>query len=449
MKKVFVANRGEIAVRIIKGCKELGLRTATVYSQADKNAPHVNMADEAYGIGPAVPQKSYLNIEANLDALKKSKAEAVHPGYGFLSENSAFARAVEDIGVKWIGPSPSVMEKIDSKSYCRQVAEQTMVPCIPGTSSKISNVKDIRKCFSQVGSPLMIKLDRGGGGKGIEVVEESATDEALEKKLLSIQSVGKFAFNSSDCYLEKQIQKARHIEVQFLADHHGNTVTVGERECSVQRRYQKVIEESPSPVISEEDRQRLSKMTIKLVNALGYHNAGTLEFIREENGQFYFMEINARLQVEHGVTEMVTGIDIVKQQIAIASGEPLRIRQADIHLNGHAIEARIYAEDPKTLIPSPGRITHLNLPEENSFLRIDHALETGMEITPYYDPMVAKVIVWAETRAGAIERMEDALSRLEIEGIQTNIETNLFIINREEFLKAKIHTHTLEKLISL
>ncbi len=391
MKKILIANRGEIVLRVIRAARELGIKTVAVYSEADKEALHVREADEAYHIGPSPPPLSYLNIDNIMEAVRKAGADAVHPGYGFLSENAAFAKAVVGAGVTWIGPSPEVLTNIESKAYCRQLGNSVGVPITPGTIGSISDISEIITCFEELGPPLLLKLDRGGGGKGILPIYHK---EEIAKVFEASQSIGKVAFGYSDCYVEKRVANPKHIEVQFIADNYGHVVTLGERECSVQRKYQKVVEEAPSPVVTSIERVMLSDWTIRIVKEMQYRNAGTVEYLRSEDGNYYFMEVNARIQVEHPVTEMVTNIDIVKNQLKIASGEELAIKQENIELKGHAIQARIYAEDPVTFIPSPGIINTIKFPKIDEKTRIDHALQSGMVISPYYDPMLAKIIVW-------------------------------------------------------
>ena len=446
ISKLLIANRGEIAIRIIRACKDLGIRTVAVYSDVDKNAPHTRAADEAYYIGPSLPPKSYLNIESIVITAKKSGANAVHPGYGFLSENANFAKAVASQGIIWVGPSPEVMSKIEQKCYCRQIAASIGVPYIPGTVKPVKSVEEIRCCFKEFGEPLLLKLDRGGGGKGIEMIMDNEEVEGIYEKA---KRVGLFAFNNPDCYVEKRLDKPRHIEVQFIADHHGSCISLGERECSIQRRYQKIIEESPGPGITEAERENLSEWTIKLARTMDYTNAGTMEFLRTRDGKFFFMEINARLQVEHAVSEFVTGIDIVKNQIRIASGEKLGIRKEEVRLNGHAIEARVYAENPVTFVPTPGTVKKLCLPPSGPEVRIDHALEEGINISPYYDPLLAKIIVWGASRKEAIDRMKTALSQFYVEGIDTTVSTNQLILKRKEYLEGDISIQFVDDMLGL
>lgn len=445
MEKLLIANRGEIAIRILRSARDIGLKTVAIYSEADKDAPHVHEADEALHIGPAVPQKSYLNIEALIKALRHCGADAVHPGYGFLSENAAFARAVEAEGVTFVGPPSDILSSIESKCYCRQLCHGLQIPITPGSPGVVSSAEDIRKLFYELGSPVLLKLDRGGGGKGIlPIIHEYEIENAFEAS----RSMGRAAFDSPDCYVEKALKKARHIEVQFMGDNFGNYITLGERECSMQRRYQKIIEETPSPVVSPAERARLMEWTIKLASAMGYRNAGTIEFLRSAEGQYYFMEINARIQVEHPVTELVTGVDIVRYQLEIAAGKKLAINQADIQFDGHSIQARVYAEDPVSFFPSPGIISKLRFPVIKKVkTRLDHALKENSAVSPYYDPMLAKVIVWGSTRGRAIERLQKRLAYFEIEGVKTSIPLVQLILSSQVFQSGDFHTESLAELL--
>jgi acetyl-CoA carboxylase biotin carboxylase subunit len=444
IKKLLIANRGEIVCRIIRACRDLGVKTVAVYSEADKDAYYAKQADESYHIGPANPVRSYLDIDAIINAAKKSGADAVHPGYGFLSENAAFATAVAEAGITWVGPSPQVLKTIESKLQCKVIAVAASVPVIPGTVTSVKDENDILDFVAEFGFPILLKLDKGGGGKGIESVKENDNVKEIYER---VARIGYSAFSSPDCFIEKEIVRPRHIEVQFLADQYDHCVCLGERECSIQRRHQKIIEESPSPVVSAQDRNNLYDYTTKLVRAMGYQGAGTIEFLRSEDGQFYFMEVNARLQVEHPVSEMVTGIDIVRNQITIAAGQKLDFQQEDIQLNGHAIEARIYAEDPVNFTPSPGTITELHLPQTDSVLRIEHALEAGGKVPPYYDPMLAKVITWGATRPVALQRLISALTQIHIEGVKTTILTNLKILDHQQYVAGTFDVSFIEKEI--
>lgn len=441
ISKILVANRGEIVSRIIKTCKEMGISTVVVYSEADQNAPYIGEADQAVLIGPANPVQSYLNIEAIIEAAKKTGAEAIHPGYGFLSERGAFAEAVENVGIIWVGPSPQVLKSISSKSYCRRLVDSVEVPVIPGTLGLVKSADEVIDHGVKNGWPVFVKLDKGGGGKGIERVSEAGEAEEVLQRATRI---GAMAFGSGDCYIEAVVQNPRHIEVQFLADKHGNCVCLGERECSVQRRHQKIIEEAPSVVVTERDRSLLFDRTVRIIQKIGYQGAGTLEFLRSGNDNYYFMEVNARLQVEHPVTEYLTGIDIVKWQLLIASGTQLDFTQHDVQFNGHAIEARVYAEDPETFIPSPGTITTLRFPGQDTKVRIDHALKENTTVPPYYDPLLAKVIAWGTTRNTASKRLSKALSEFQIEGVKTTTPLNLKILNSPEFQNGNIDTNFID-----
>lgn len=444
MKKVLIANRGEIVLRVIRAARELGLKTVAVYSDADENAMHVREADEAYHIGKSPPPMSYLNIANILDAVKRSGADAVHPGYGFLSENADFAKAVVESGTTWVGPSPQVLHSIESKSYCRKLGRKLGVPITPGTADNVDDVETIVRLFRELGPPLLLKLDKGGGGKGIQPI---CTEDQIVPVFESSKSIGKMAFGSPECYVEKRIANPRHIEVQCLGDNEGNYVALGERECSVQRKYQKVVEEGPSPVVSVEDRQKLQSWAVSILREMGYNNAGTVEFLRDENGNFYFMEVNARIQVEHPVTEMITGMDLVKTQLLIAMGERLGIRQEDVNIRGNAIELRIYAEDPFTFVPSPGTVTEIAFPRLSNGVRLDHALEPGLKVSPFYDPMLAKLIVHAADRHGAIELMKESLRAFRIEGVKTTIPLGLLIMESDAFVEGSFTTDTLAGLI--
>jgi acetyl-CoA carboxylase biotin carboxylase subunit len=444
MKKLLVANRGEIVLRVFRAAKELGLKTVAVYSDADENAPHVREADEAYNIGKSPPPMSYLNIGNLIEAVRKTGADAVHPGYGFLSENADFARAVVENGTTWVGPSPDVLHNIESKSYCRQLGQRLGVPITPGTVGSIESADVIVKLFKELGPPLLVKLDKGGGGKGIQPIY---SEDQIVAIFESSQSIGKMAFGSPDCYIEKRIVNPRHIEVQCLGDNHGNFVALGERECSVQRKYQKVVEEGPSPVVTPAEREKLQAWAVTILREMGYNNAGTVEFLRADDGSFYFMEVNARIQVEHPVTEMITGVDLVKSQLKIAMGERLEISQNDVAIKGSAIELRIYAEDPLTFMPSPGTITRIDFPDLSEKVRLDHALEVGFKVSPFYDPMLAKLIVCASSRHKAIEQMKRSLADFHIEGVKTTIPLGLLIMESDAFEDGYFHTDSLASVL--
>jgi len=434
--KLLIANRGEIAVRIIRTCRRLGIKTIAIYTQVDSDAMHVRLADEAYSLGS--DPYSYLNIYKIVEIAKRSCADAVHPGYGFLSEKAAFAKAVEDAGIIWVGPRWNIIEMLESKSITRSIAHSIGVPVVPGTLSPVT-LAEAKKIAEELGFPILLKADRGGGGRGIRIIRSF---EELEKLFNVAVEEMKTSFGSDKVYVEKFIPRARHIEVQILADHYGNVVALGERECSIQRRYQKVIEEAPSPIVTELERAKMYDYAVKFMKHVKYSNAGTIEFIRDEHGNFYLIEVNKRIQVEHPVTEMVTGIDIVEQQIKIAEGRELEIRESVRKFNGHAIEARIYAEDPNTMLPSPGIITLVEFPRVE-YVRIDHAIAPGIEITHFYDPMIAKVIAQGRTREEARVRLVKALSEFRIDGIKTSIPLLIEVLNTREFIEGRFDTQFL------
>jgi len=445
VEKLLIANRGEIVVRIISTARRMGIKTVAVYSDADADALFVRMADEAHHIGPAAPQKSYLNIDSIMDAVKKSGADAVHPGYGFLSENAEFAEAVVSEGITFVGVSADILSRIESKSYCRQLADSVGVPVVPGTIDMVTNTEEIRDYLNEHGGPFLLKLDKGGGGQGIQTIN---SEDEIENVLKASRSLGQAAFGSPDCYIEKRLKNTRHIEIQFIGDNFGNYIILGERECSIQRRYQKVIEEAPSSVVTEKVREKLYDWSLRILRKMGYRNAGTIEYLRSEEGNFYFMELNARIQVEHPVTEFITNIDIVENQIDIASGKQLEILQEDIQFKGHAIEARIYAEEPGTYLPSPGTISKFILPPIKKInTRFEHALEETAKISPYYDPLLLKVVVWGSTREKAIKRIKKRLGGITIEGIKTNIPTLQMVIGSPEFSKGDYHTESLMSIL--
>jgi len=446
IQRILIANRGEIVQRIMRTCHRMGLEVIVVYSEADKDAPYVRQADAAVCIGPANPVKSYLNIEAILDASRQTKADAVHPGYGFLSERGAFARAVVDAGLRWLGPTPALLRSISSKCYCRKVAHEAGVPVIPGTLDPVYSAQNIVDYGKEHGWPLFLKLDKGGGGKGIEKITQENEAEGILKKA---SSIGQMAFGSPDCYIESYIEHPRHIEVQFLADNYGDCVCLGERECSLQRRHQKIIEESPSSIVSSEDRAVLFEWTRKIVQQIKYEGAGTIEYLRSSSGQYYFLEINARLQVEHPVTEYITKIDIVQRQIDIANKKHLMIDEDALHFIGHAIESRVYAEDPETFTPSPGTISELFLPETYENVRVDHALQKNGTVPPYYDPLLCKVIVWENSRENALQLLTRTLQEIRIEGIQTTIPLSLRLLKNEDFVQGTYDVTTVDRLLKL
>ena len=442
-KKILVANRAEIGVRVIRACRELGITAAAVYSDVDRAALHVLKADEAYWIGPAAAAESYLNIDRILEVAKLCGADAVHPGYGFLSENPRFARACGDAGIKFIGPSPESMELMGSKTRARQGMEKAGVPFVPGTSRGIESLAEGQKVAAGLGYPVMLKAAAGGGGKGMRLVQrESEFASALE----AARSEAQRAFGDSEVYLEKAIANPRHIEMQVLADEHGNCVYLGERECSVQRRHQKVLEECPSPAVTPDMRKRMGEVAVRVAKAAGYANAGTIEFLADAEGNFYFLEMNTRLQVEHPVTEQVTGLDLVHLQIRIAAGEKLRFRQQDVALRGHAIECRIYAEDPANdYFPSPGEITVLSEPSGPG-IRVDSGIYQGWNVPLEYDPLLAKLIGYGESREQAIGRLTRALDEYVVGGVKTNLPLFRQILADPGFLAGNTDTGLISRL---
>ncbi|RPF55872.1 acetyl-CoA carboxylase biotin carboxylase subunit [Aquisalibacillus elongatus] len=435
-KSVLIANRGEIARRIIKTCKRLNIRTIAVYSEADQDSPHVHEADEAHLIGPPRVSDSYLNVDKVIEVAKETKAEAIHPGYGLLSENTDFSKRIQDEGITFIGPDPYAIEQMGSKLTARKTMDQAGVPIIPGTQDAIANAEEAIDYANKIGYPVMLKASHGGGGIGMQIVN---SDEELTKAFESNARRAEQFFGNGTMFIEKVIEHAHHVEIQLLADHHGNVIHLFDRECSVQRRHQKVIEEAPSPLLTEETRERMADAAIKAAKAIDYKNAGTIEFLVDEDQNFYFLEMNTRLQVEHPVTEKITGVDLVEQQLNVAYGKVLSIKQEDLMINGHSIEARIYAEDPKTFFPSPGTITDLKLPE-GDHIRHDVAVKANYQVTPYYDPMIAKLIVTGDTRLDAIEKMKDALDGYHVEGIKTNIPLLKDVVVSEAFKEG--HTRT-------
>ncbi|MET1986188.1 acetyl-CoA carboxylase biotin carboxylase subunit [Enterococcus faecalis] len=441
--KVLIANRGEIAVRIIRACRELGVQTVAVYSEADQEALHTQLADEAICIGPAKATDSYLNVQAVLSAAIVTNAEAIHPGFGFLSENSQFASMCEECNITFIGPKAETIDAMGNKINARQLMQKAKVPVIPGSDGVIDSVEEALTIAEEIGYPVMLKAAAGGGGKGIRKV---LSKEELPKHFTSAQQEAKAAFGNDDMYLEKIIYPARHIEVQILGDQYGHVIHLGERDCSLQRNNQKVLEESPSIAISEEKRQMLGETAVRAAQAVHYENAGTIEFLMDPAGDFYFMEMNTRIQVEHPVTEMVTGIDLVKAQLEIASGEPLGYTQEDVTMTGHAIECRINAENPAfNFAHSPGKIQNLLLPSGGMGLRVDSAMYSGYSIPPYYDSMIAKVIVHGENRFDALMKMQRALNEIVTEGIITNAEFQLDLITHDNVLTGDYDTSFLQE----
>ena len=443
--KVLIANRGEIAVRVIRACREMGVTAVAVYSDADRRELHVRLADEACWIGEAPAASSYLDAERIIAAARETGAEAIHPGYGFLSENAAFARTVEEAGFAWIGPSAEAIAQMGDKIQARKAAIQSNVPLIPGTQSVVADEEEARAIADEIGYPLMIKASGGGGGKGIRIVGQASE---LEGSFRRAANEAQASFGNADVYIEKYFERARHIEIQILADSHGNAVHLGERECSIQRRHQKVIEEAPSPVVTPQLRDRMGAAAVALAQQVGYVNAGTVEFLVDDGGEFYFLEMNTRLQVEHPVTELVYGIDLVEAQLRIAAGEPLPLRQEQVRPRGWAIEARILAEDTDNgFVPSPGRIAALHEPGGLN-VRLDSSLYPGQEITLNYDPMVAKLVVWGRDREDATRRLGRALDEFSVIGVDTTIPLLARIVGSEEFRTFGFHTSWLESWLA-
>ena len=443
IEKILIANRGEIAVRIIRACREMGIETVAVYSEADREALHTQLADEAVCIGPAASADSYLNMERILSAAMVTGADAIHPGFGFLSENSKFAQLCETCGLIFIGPSSEVIWKLGNKSVAKQTMIEAKVPVIPGNSKSVYTVEEGLKHAEEAGYPVMIKAALGGGGKGMRTAH---SPEEFENSFLTAQTEARNAFGDEAMYIEHFVENPRYIEFQILADHYGNVVHLGERDCSIQRHHQKLIEESPSPALTDKLRRKMGEAAVKAAKAAGYTNAGTIEFLLEKNGSFYFMEMNTRIQVEHPVTEWVTGIDLVKEQIRIGSGEKLLFSQEDITPTGHAIECRINAEDPaKNFRPSPGMITDLYLPGGKG-VRMDTAIYSGYTIPPYYDSMQAKLIVHGKNREEAILKMRSALGEVIIEGVKTNVDYQYEILHHPDFVSGDTDIEFINKL---
>lgn len=443
IRKILIANRGEIAVRIIRACREMGIASVAVYSEADRESLHTQLADEAICIGPAASADSYLSMERVLSAAITSGADAIHPGFGFLSENSKFAALCEQCGLVFIGPKAEVIQKMGHKSQARNTMIQAGVPVIPGSTAPVYQVKDGLEAAEKIGYPVMIKAALGGGGKGMRV---SNSPEEFERCFRTAQKEAQMAFGDGTMYLEHFVRHPRHIEFQILADTFGNVIHLGERDCSVQRNHQKLIEESPCAAISPKLRKAMGKAAVKAAKAVGYTNAGTVEFLLEKSGKFYFMEMNTRIQVEHPVTEWVTGLDLIKEQIRIASGLPLRIKQEDVCLTGHAIECRINADDPKkNFRPSPGEITELHFPGGKG-IRIDSAIYSGYTVPAFYDSMLAKLIVHADTREEAIAKMRSALGEVIIDGIETNLNYQYEILGHPDYCSGEIDIEFIEKM---
>lgn len=443
IKKVLIANRGEIAVRIIRACREMGIETVAVYSEADREALHTQLADEAVCIGPAPSSQSYLSMENIISATIVSGADAVHPGFGFLSENSRFAELCEQCHITFIGPPSHVIASLGNKQAAKNIMAAAGVPVIPGSEKAIYTAEAGFEEAEKIGYPVIIKAALGGGGKGMRTAD---SPEDFAESFCTAQKEARMAFGDNTMYVEHFVRKPRHIEFQILADQKGNVIHLGERDCSVQRNHQKMIEESPCEIISDKLRKKMGEAAVKAAKACGYVNAGTIEFLLDRDGSFYFMEMNTRIQVEHPVTEWVTGVDLVKEQIRIASGQPLSYRQKDIHITGHAIECRINAENPeKGFRPSPGTITDMYFPGGKG-IRIDSAVYSGYTVQPYYDSMIAKLIVWAKNRDEAIRKMQSALGEIIIEGIDTNVDYQYEILNHPDFLTGNTDVEFIERM---
>ncbi len=430
LKKVLVANRGEIAVRIIRACREMGIRTVAVYSEADKDSLHRKLADESVCIGPARSGLSYLNVKNLIEAACQTGADSIHPGYGFLSESSSFAKMCNEIGIKFIGPSSEIIELMGNKSKAKATMKKAGVPVVPGSDGLVNSLEEAKKISKKIKYPVIIKASAGGGGKGIRI---AYSEEELIKAYDIVKQEAKISFNDDSIYIEKFVENPRHVEVQILADEHGNVVHLGERDCSIQRRNQKVLEETPSMILNDKTRKKMFDVTVKAVKEIGYSSAGTIEYLVDKNLDFYFMEMNTRVQVEHPITEAVSGVDIVKEQLRIAAGETLSISQKDIHFTGHSMECRINAEDPeKNFMPCPGLITGLLIPGGNG-IRVDTAVYAGYRVPQTYDSMIGKLIVHGKDRAEAISKMKSALGEFIVEGINTNTDFLYKILDNENF----------------
>ena len=443
-KKILVANRGEIALRIIRACKEMNIKTVAIYSEADRDSLHAHYADEAFCVGPAPGNRSYLNIPNIISAATLAGVDAIHPGYGFLAENARFAEICETHHIKFIGPPAEAIEKMGDKAVAKKTMADAGVPVIPGSDGVIENESAAVEIAEEIGYPVIIKASAGGGGKGMRLVRDR--DELINAFRMA-QTEAEAAFGNAEVYMEKYIEEPRHVEIQLLLDEYGHGVYLGERDCSVQRRHQKVIEESPSPAVTPELRRKMGEAALAGAKSVNYTNAGTVEFLLDKNGNFYFMEMNTRIQVEHPVTELVTGIDLIKEQIRIAAGEKLALTQSDVVIRGHAIECRINAEDPeKNFMPSPGKITLYHLPGGPG-VRVDSAVYQEYVIPPYYDSMIAKLIVWDENRDAAINRMLRALDEFEIEGVKTTIPFQIMVLNNPYFRKGEVYTNFIQTRI--
>lgn len=444
-KKILVANRGEIALRVMRTCREMGLATVAVYSDVDRKAPHVRYADEAYAIGPAPSAESYLRIDRILEVARRCHAEAIHPGYGFLSENQEFARACEAAGIVFVGPPASAMDLMGSKTAARHAALAARLPVVPGTDHNLESFEEIRRVAGEIGYPVMLKAAAGGGGKGLRLVHAPGE---LESAWRNARSEAENAFGDASVYLEKYLDRPRHIEIQVLGDRHGHLIHLGERECSLQRRHQKVMEECPSPAVDEPLRRRMGETAVRIAKIAGYVNAGTVEFLVDQNRSFYFLEMNTRLQVEHPITELVVGIDLVREQLKIAAGEPLSLAQEDVRMHGAAIECRVYAEDPENnFFPSPGLITRLKTPSGPG-VRDDSGVYENWTVPLEYDPLLSKLAVWGRDRAEAIARMRRALEEYAVEGIKTNLAFFRRLLDHPDFLAGRLDTGLIDCVLA-
>ncbi len=442
IEKVLIANRGEIALRIYRACREMGIKTVAVHSTADADAMHVRMADEAVCIGPAPAKDSYLNKAAIITAALVTGADAIHPGYGFLSENADFAEMVQEHGLTWIGPTPEMMRLMGDKITAKRTAIEAGLPVVPGSDGAVDTVEDALEASEKMGYPVLIKATAGGGGKGMRIAHNA---EELPDAYMQARAEAKASFTSDQVYIEKYLENPRHIEMQVLADNYGNVVHLGERDCSLQRNNQKVLEETPSPALNAEQRKKIGEIVSNAMRKMGYSNVGTIEFLYE-NGKFYFIEMNTRLQVEHPITEMVTGIDLVREQIRVAGGAHLNYTQDDVHFTGHAMECRINAEDPFTFVPCPGKIEQWHAPG-GLWTRVDSGMYTGYTVPPYYDSMIAKLIVFGKTRNGCLMRLHRAIDEFVIEGVNTTLPLHDAIISSQDFIDGNYNIHWLEKFL--
>jgi acetyl-CoA carboxylase, biotin carboxylase subunit len=440
-KKVMIANRGEIAVRVIRACREMGIATVAVFSEADKESLHVKMADEAYCIGPTASKDSYLNMTNLMSVAILSHVDAIHPGYGFLAENADFADLCASCKITFIGPDSDAINKMGAKAVARETMKKAGVPTVPGTEGLIEDLGEAIEVAKQIGYPVIVKATAGGGGKGMRVAGD---EEELRRAIRQAQKEAETAFGNPGVYLEKYLEEPRHVEIQIIADKVGNVAYLGERDCSIQRRHQKLVEEAPSPALDQKLREQMGEAAVAAAKSVHYHGAGTVEFLLDKHGQFYFMEMNTRIQVEHPVTELITNIDLIKEQISVAAGYPLSFRQSDVKINGWALECRINAENPaKNFMPSPGKV-EMYLPPGGYGVRVDSAVYPGYQISPFYDSMVAKLIVWGKDRNEAIQRMKRALDEFVVSGVKTTIPFHLKLLEHESFVKGDFNTKFLE-----